>query len=235
MLEIVSYGGGKNSCAVLVGLHERGERPDHILFADTGGEKPSTYKHVAMMYEWCMRVGFPPILVVRESETLENDCLRRGALPGLAYGFRSCSEHFKVRPQKRWLKERGISLSDVTFLIGIDAGESHRQQYHENRYPLIEWNWDRNDCIAAIDRAGLPQPPKSSCFFCPAMKKHEILELKKQHPDLLQRALNIESSASLTSVKGLGRGWSWSDMIKADDDQLSLFRETIEIPCECME
>ena len=43
---VVSYGGGTNSVAMLVGLHERGLRPDAIVFADTGGEKPNTYGHM---------------------------------------------------------------------------------------------------------------------------------------------------------------------------------------------
>jgi len=42
---VVSFGGGTNSTAMLVGMWERGERPDAILFADTGGEKPHTYQH----------------------------------------------------------------------------------------------------------------------------------------------------------------------------------------------
>ena len=42
---VVSYGSGTNSTAMLVGLHERGEKPDLILFADTGGERPDTYRH----------------------------------------------------------------------------------------------------------------------------------------------------------------------------------------------
>jgi hypothetical protein len=37
---IVTWGGGVNSTAMLVGMKQRGIRPDRILFADTGGEKP---------------------------------------------------------------------------------------------------------------------------------------------------------------------------------------------------
>lgn len=36
MTMMVSYGGGTNSTAMLIGMVERGERPDAILFADTG-------------------------------------------------------------------------------------------------------------------------------------------------------------------------------------------------------
>jgi len=35
---VVSYGGGTNSTALLVGMQERDLRPDLILFADPGGD-----------------------------------------------------------------------------------------------------------------------------------------------------------------------------------------------------
>jgi 3'-phosphoadenosine 5'-phosphosulfate sulfotransferase (PAPS reductase)/FAD synthetase len=67
--QVVSYGGGTNSAAMLVGLHEHGERPDAILFADTGAEKPHTYQHLhEVMSPWCARVGFPEITVVKGSQ-----------------------------------------------------------------------------------------------------------------------------------------------------------------------
>lgn len=76
-LIFVSYGGGTNSTAMLAGMYEQGERPDVILFADTGGEKPHTYTHLKAIDEWLSRVGFPTIQVVRyKRETLEEYCLR---------------------------------------------------------------------------------------------------------------------------------------------------------------
>lgn len=128
---------------MLVGLHERGERPDLILFADTGGERPETYRHRDTVSDWCESVGFPRIVTVAESKSLEVDCLTRSALPGIAYGFKSCSEHYKSRPQRRWLKEQGVT--GAVFWIGIDAGEAHRAKYPDVRYPLIEWDWGRDE------------------------------------------------------------------------------------------
>ena len=40
---VVSYGMGVDSTAMLIGMAQRSIRPDLILFADTGGEKPETY------------------------------------------------------------------------------------------------------------------------------------------------------------------------------------------------
>ena len=230
---VVSYGSGTNSTAMLVGLRERGERPNLILFADTGGERPETYRHKNTVSEWCESVGFPRIVTVAEAVTLESDCLARNALPGLAYGFKSCSEHFKTRPQKRWLRENGYS--EPWFWVGLDAGEDHRRKYEGTRYPLIEWDWAREECVAAIERAGLPQPGKSACFFCPSTKPHEILELKRRHPDLLERALAMEAQAELTAVKGLARSWAWREFVKFDTDQGKLFAFTPEIACECFD
>jgi Phosphoadenosine phosphosulfate reductase family len=229
-MKIVSYGAGTNSTAMLIGLYEHNERPDLILFADTGGERPETYRHLQVVNDWCRSVGFPLIVIVRETETLEENCLRRKALPGIAYGFKSCSEHYKTRPQKRWLKEQGIK--DRQFLVGIDAGESHRAKNSDVRYPLIEWDWGREECIEAIERVGFQQPGKSSCFFCPSLKKPEIYKLKLDHPELLERALRIEANAELTSVKGLGRRFAWRDLINGSQIDISV---TPEIPCMCFD
>ena len=244
MSQVVCFGGGTNSTAMLIGMHERGERPDAILFADTGGEKPHTYEHVTIMQKWCDANGFPPLLTVKvwqpsKMGSLEQFCLTRGVLPSIAYGFRNCSVQYKVEPVTKWLKEH--DMVDAVRLVGIDAGENHRARYggdnkFNTRYPLIEWGWDREECIAAIARAGIPQPGKSACFFCPSSTKTEILDLAKQYPDLMERALAMEANAKLLSVKGLGRRFSWRDLIAWDKAQIDLFVDAAqEMPCECYE
>lgn len=249
-ITVVSYGGGTNSTAMLVGLHERDKRPDAITFADTGGEKPNTYQHIKIVNAWCLQIGFPEITIVRGSQpqqvidgTLYNECLRKGMLPSKAYGFSSCSIKWKIDPQQKFDREfaaaNSINLSDLTRLIGFDADEPNRvtrakEKAHlrpnRERYPLVEWNWGRDECKAAIARAGLPQPGKSACFFCPSNKKHEILALKREHPDLLASALEMErkalageGQAPALRAKGLGRSFSWKSLIDADNAQACLF------------
>ena len=46
---MVSYGGGANSTALLIGLHQHRIPVDLILFADTGAEHPHTYAYLDVM------------------------------------------------------------------------------------------------------------------------------------------------------------------------------------------
>lgn len=55
---VVSFGGGVNSTALLVGLEEREERPNYIVFADTGGERPGTYAHIKKSKDGSRRKDF---------------------------------------------------------------------------------------------------------------------------------------------------------------------------------
>lgn len=251
MPQIASYGGGTNSTAMLIGMVERCEKVSLITFADTGGEMPHTYEYLELFSEWLVKEGFPAITTVRyhtknvEGLTLEDDCLNRKALPSVAYGFKTCSQKFKIEVQEKYCNNLELTRSEwadgnlITRLIGFDAGEPQRaKEYSDakyiNRFPLIEWNWFREDCMKAISRVGLPQPGKSSCFFCPSMKKAEIIQLSKRYPELAQRAIEMERNATLTTIKGLGRSFSWESLIAADEAQYDLFPESpFDIDCNC--
>ena len=228
---IVAYGMGVDSTALLVGFAERGIRPDQILFADTGSEKPDTYAYgLDIMPAWLESVGFPALTRVRYQpknfknwppyQSLEENCLTNSTLPSLAFGFKSCSQKWKIQPQDKWTKswqpaiEAWRSGMKVRKTIGYDAGPADmRRRNHAGtiedplfayEYPLVEWGWDREKCKEAIAAAGLPVPPKSACYFCPATKPHELHSMPK---DLLRRIVMIEARATpkLGSVEGLWR------------------------------
>ena len=244
---IVSYGGGTNSVAMLVGMRERGIIPDHITFADTGGEKPNTYEHLEYMRGWCSDNGFPDIVTVKtvditgEQISLEDWCQRNMALPSIAYGFKSCSEKHKIRPQNKYYnnmedaKAIWANGGKIIKYVGFDADEPHRAKRFDDpkydvKYPLIEWGYGRAECINSIEAAGIPLPGKSSCFFCPSMRQSEIRELAAVYPDLMDRAIAMENNAELTHIKGLGRSFAWRDVIATDD----MFPENyIEQSCGC--
>lgn len=252
----MAFGGGTNSTAMLVGLYERGETVDLIIFADTGGEKPHTYRAVDEADAWGMAHGFPPIKRVSRKTTiskferigtyttLEEDCLAKSMLPSIAYGFKGCSQKYKIEPQNKYCNSHPGCVATwaigekVTKLIGYDMDEPHRAQIPEDakysyRYPLIEWGWGREECVEAIARVGLWQPGKSACFFCPSSTKPELQELQIRYPDLFARAIAMEDKArsSLGTVKGLGRNFSWRDWLEADDAQRTLLPDPIITEC----
>lgn len=243
----VSYGAGTNSTAMLIGMRERDIVPDVITFADTGGELPETYTHLDFMQEWCKEKGFPEIVIVQKTDkyknaqTLEGRCVSQNMLPSIAYGFKACSLRHKVQPQEKYLNNYAPAKAvwkkgeKITKYIGYDADEERRAKIEsDNKYnyefPLIVWGWGREECIEAIDRAGIPRPGKSACFFCPSSKQSEIRKLAVTHPDLMERALAMEAGAELTTIKGLGRNFAWRDVIATDE----MFPESyIDEPCGC--
>jgi hypothetical protein len=227
---VVAYGAGVDSTAMLIGLRQRGVRPDAILFADTGGEKQETYDFLPVMDGWLRDHDFPAVTVVKNVvrdfknwppyHTLEENCLTNGTLPSVAFGFqmKSCSLKWKAAPQQKWMKTFQPALDcwaaggKVVRAVGFDASPAdQRRSNHAGTiddplysfwYPLQEWGWDRERCVEEIRRAGLPIPLKSSCFFCPAMKPAEVRALPE---DKLRRIVLLEARAEprLRSIQGL--------------------------------
>jgi len=235
---ILNNGLGVDSTAMLVGLAARNERPDLVIFADTGGEKPETIAYLDVINPWLRTVGFPEVTVVRRPvgsrgyRTLEENCLSNETLPSLAFGMKSCSLKWKAAAMDHFILgcSRGpnqhegwrpalLALAEgkkPIKLIGYDAGpkDSRRatdrveDEHFLYRYPLREWGWDRDRCKAEIAAAGLPVPPKSACFFCPATQPDELLWLAETHPDLFKRAVAMEDAAragrhGLVAINGL--------------------------------
>ena len=249
-MNVVSFGGGTNSTAMIIGMYLHKIPIDLILFADTGGEQPHTYEFIETFNGWLEKHGLPQITSVQYHDkdgnrlTLEQECINSGTLPSIAYGFKRCSLKHKIGTQEKFCnnyqpcKEVWASGQRVQKYIGYDAGETRRIQHaapideadkkYEKHYPLYEWGWTREECVRVIERAGLPKPGKSSCFFCPSMKKKEIQALWENYPDLFQRAIALEhgSAARNVNVKGLGRACRR----RADTGELIFYQEKLLYP-----
>ena len=61
-----------------------------------------------------------------------------------------------------------------------------------NRYPLIEMKMQRADTIAWFAANGHPTPPRSACWFCPNSRNGRWVALRSEHPDLFERACEID-------------------------------------------
>ena len=93
---------------MLIGLYQRSIPVDLILFADTGNEQPHTYEYLPIMNQWLAVHSMPEITIVNYVDqngdilTLEQECLRSGTLPSLAYGYKRCSLKHKAEPQEKY-------------------------------------------------------------------------------------------------------------------------------------
>lgn len=226
---LAAWGAGTDSTAMLIELVEQGEPVDHVLFADTGDEHPRTYAFLDIFRAWLAERDVPVTVVRNEVRNFKNyppyrtlgeNCLTNGTLPSIAFGFSACSQKWKVQPQDAWTRSWPPAQriwaagGTVTKLIGYDCSPADQRRYAQRegysdprytfRYPLREWGWTRDDCIARIGAAGLPQPGKSACMFCTATKPDEL----RHYPAwALRRIVLMEARARprLRTSEGLWR------------------------------
>lgn len=220
MIRVFSYGGGVQSTAALV-LAVQGKIDYRtFLFCNVGddSENPATIAYVdEVARPYAASHGLEIIELHKVLRTGEPDTLfKRLTKPGSksigipvrmngngAPGRRSCTADFKVTVVDRWLRENGGKSGSVVGL-GISLDEIERMKpnsdldttkWKENRFPLIEEverPLTRQDCLNVIAGAGLPIPPKSSCFFCPFHKMSVWQEMRQDQPDLFWRSVELE-------------------------------------------
>jgi hypothetical protein len=124
-----------------------------------------------------------------------------------APGGRSCTADYKVRVGARWLREHGATATNpARVAIGISTDEYERatdkveEAWERVEYPLLtlehrlagRFGASRNDCKRIIADAGLPIPPKSSCFFCPFHKPTVFADQARTEPGLFEQSCEIE-------------------------------------------
>jgi len=214
----ISYGGGVQSTALIV-LAVTGQIPkvDAALFCNTGddSEHPDTLRFVReVMTSYAAKHGLPIHELQRvtkgQSQTLYGRVMNhQGGKSGESlqeplpvYGWkgapmsRACTVDHKILVLKRWIKQNCEHLP-VETCIGISLDEIERAKigqsdYEIRRYPLLDLGLSRIDCAKIISEAGLPVPPKSSCFFCPFHSMLTWSELRRDRPDLFEKAAQLE-------------------------------------------
>lgn len=228
-IRAVSYGGGVQSTALLVLAAQR--RIDFPLFlmANVGddSEHPDTLTYVRdIATPYAAEHGIELVMLNKErngeTETLYQKLTRPGSKStSIPYRSkkdgppmsRSCTAEFKMRVLGREAKRRGASADNpATVGIGISLDEIHRAnrkpQAHENIvYPLVGIGEEtglkmtRLDCMNVIRDAGLPVPPKSSCYFCPFHSPGVWADLARETPDLFEKAADLETHLRERSIR----------------------------------
>lgn len=215
-LKSFSFGGGVQSTAALV-LAAQGELDYRtFLMANVGddSENPATLVYLQRYaIPYAEAHGIELVVLDRimkrtkEVRTLYQDLAREGSrsikipvrMSNGAPGTRSCTAQFKIKVIADELKRRGATPDHpATVGIGISLDEiaranNRRCEPHEHiEYPLLERGIRRIDCARIIRTAGLPIPPKSSCWFCPFHRPETWHEMRRTEPNLFARACALE-------------------------------------------
>lgn len=214
-LRVISYGGGVQSTALVV-LAAQGVIDFPVaLFSNVGddSEHPDTLDYVRnVAIPWAGERGVTIHELHRHTrdgapETLLGRLMKPGTrsvpipvrMANGAPGNRSCTADFKIRVIAKWLKANGANAENLaTTAIGISTDEvqrinnRRRESYDLPVYPLIDLGLDRSACAQVIRDAGLPVPPKSSCWFCPFHTPGVWAEMRRDEPDLFEKSVELE-------------------------------------------
>ena len=222
-------GAGVQSSALLVlsCTDDRVPKPDVAIFADTGDEPPWVYEYLDALTDWAKPHGVEVVKaqkgILSESFiknrdegkrfvsvpvfTAKPDGSRRGMLR------RQCTNEFKIQPITQEVRKilgygyRRRVKEKVRAMLGITTDEVQRMKpslfkWCTNVYPLVDLDFHRNDCYEVLEKAGLPEPQKSACVYCPYHSDDYWHWLKTTHPDQFQRAVDFDYSVRDMSKGG---------------------------------
>jgi PP-loop superfamily ATP-utilizing enzyme len=262
-LRVISYGGGVQSTAMVV-LAAQGVIDYPIaLFSNVGddSEHPATLEYVRnIAIPWAAERGVEihELNRIKRDGTVET-LFGRLTKPGSrsvgipvrmsngAPGNRNCTVDFKIKVVGKWLKQHGASPDNLAQVaIGISTDEIQRvnskqtENYQNINYPLIDLLIDRSRCEQIIAEAGLPVPPKSSCFFCPYHRPQTWREMRRDEPELFQKSVELERHLNtVRDTIGKDRVWFTSynkpldEAISEAQTPLDLWAEQEEGPDSC--
>ena len=181
------------------------------------GDERTLYKQI-MSYNGCQLCGRrngEDCAETCPSHTTERSATRDLPIPiyiqpSNAPVQRSCTNHFKVIPITKWLESMGATDEEpATVALGISTDEIQRAsgrggRYQRVVYPLLDLGLNRSECRNLIANAGLPVPPKSTCWFCPFHKVSSWAEIRRDQPERFARVVEMENHL-IAQRRELGR------------------------------
>ena len=212
----VSLSGGKDSSYLLLRMIERGMPIDAVLSADTGMEFPEMYDHLEKMDGLLHRERGIHITTLRhpkgfewlmfeepkqKPKTLENR--DRLGIPPCGNGWpgirvRWCTGQLKthlISKEVNRLKQEKNALH----YVGIAADEAKRCKGEQ--YPLVDWGVTEAQALQGcydrgFDFGGLYEIyHRASCWCCPFQRIDELRKLRKHHPELWAKLIELDRRA----------------------------------------
>lgn len=188
VLRVLSLGAGVQSTTLaLMAAHGEVPMPDCAIFADTGWEPAAVYTHLDALEKLL------PFPVHRVSAGDIRDTIATSSYDPIPWhvsggmGRRQCTKQFKLYPIRRKVREMlggKTPRGGCEMWIGISRDEAHRMKpsnvlYIRNRWPLIEAELSRAECLRRLARWGV-STPRSACCGCPFLSDSDWRERREQ-------------------------------------------------------
>lgn len=216
-LRVISLGAGVQSSvlSLMAARGEVGPMPDAAIFSDTQAEPDEVYRHL----DWLE--GQLPFPVYRVTVGSLLDAVMTGVqadghefnpvpfyIKDGGIGRRQCTAIYKIEPVRQKIREllgvgKGKKVPPsvtVEQWIGISIDEivrvkDARDKWCSNRWPLVENNMRRHDCINWFSKY-FPNKslPRSACYFCPYQRNDEFRRLKDTDPKSWQKAVLVDEA-----------------------------------------
>jgi hypothetical protein len=234
MKNYLSFGGGVNSVAMMLLLMDEGMEfgpgKDCEAIYVWMPDWPETHEYLMMLED----KGYP-ITVILPNErriaegkswyNLYDYCKDKQLIP---YRMRRwCTSNFKIKTLLSY------QIPPAFVMIGIGFEEAHRAKLSinagiENRFPLIEREITRSDCIEIIKAHGLPVPIKSGCWLCPFQRKSQFKQLRRTHSDLFCKLIDLEKQSGKLLID---KKKTLVEIVNEPDTYL--FADMAYPPCQC--
>jgi hypothetical protein len=235
MKKIVLFGAGQDSTGMIIEMINRNIKIDEVIFADTGTEQPETYDFIEEFKHYLKKHRIKFTIVKSKLGNLYDYYFSKKVIPFRLY--RHCTDKFKIVPINKYLKEKYKKGAYIRlFGIACDEKERANKILSHNKdvdFPLLEFGFNRKDCIETIKKAKLSVPVKSGCYVCPFQSKRVWRELLEKHPELFEKARILEENASCypkftLSEKPLSQIEKWKEQTKLFENKRCIYCEVIK-------
>ena len=261
-LTVISLGAGVQSSTMALMANEGliTPMPTCAIFADTQNEPKYIYEYL----DYLKGILKYPVYTVTKGN-IKEDMLKvtsggytfptapfytlKNGKKGMV--MRQCTNDYKIQVIRKKIREllglkRYQHVKKDMFVeqwIGISTDEIARKKpardkFITNRWPLLEEEMNRQDCIDWMNKHEYKMPEKSACNMCPFHDDKYWAALKKNHPDEFADAVDTD-----VKIRNLGRDKEAKLFIhksckplsevefNVEEDQLDMFDNACEGMC----
>jgi len=199
-----SYGGGTQSVAIAV-MIERGllPRPERIVMSNTMREASETWEYtIENVLPLFDRIGLALEIAPSKGNLYNKDDDTLPLIPAYTATGQLrlyCSAEWKRDVIFRYLRQQGYGPKrPIIMWIGLSLDEVHRmkpgkRKWSTTHYPLIiDRKTYRGECQQIVLDAGLPLPPKSSCWMCPYRRNDQWQRLQDHYQKDWKQAVELD-------------------------------------------